>query len=91
MLVIFAINDSNNLAAGPLAPLILLFLIFGIGACFGWETGYAMNTARDLGPRLASYILGYGPEVWTAGGYYFWIPWCVPFWAALWADLCTTC
>lgn len=79
MLVIFAINDSNNLAAGPLAPLILLFLIFGIGACFGWETGYAMNTARDLGPRLASYILGYGPEVWTAGGYYFWIPVVCPF------------
>lgn len=74
MFVIFAINDHNNLEAGPLGPLVLLFLIFGIGACFGWETGYAINPARDFGPRLASYIIGYGPKVWSAGGYYFWIP-----------------
>ncbi|VVT55690.1 uncharacterized protein SAPINGB_P004693 [Magnusiomyces paraingens] len=74
MLCIYAINDSNNMAAGPLGPLILFFLIFGIGASFGWETGYAINPARDFGPRMASYILGYGPKVFTAGGTYFWIP-----------------
>lgn len=74
IMVIFAINDSNNIEAGPLAPLILFFLIFGIGACFGWQTGYAINPARDFGPRLASYILGYGPKVFTAYHTYFWIP-----------------
>ena len=31
------------------------------------------------GPRLMSYFLGYGKEVWTAGGYYFWIPMVAPF------------
>lgn len=79
MFVIYAINDEGNIGAGPLAPLCLFFLIFGIGACFGWETGYAINLARDFGPRLVSYMLGYGTGVWSAGGYYFWIPMVAPF------------
>ncbi|KAH8807641.1 putative aquaglyceroporin [Xylogone sp. PMI_703] len=60
-------------------PLAFMLLLFGIGSAFGWETGYAINMARDLGPRLLSYYLGYGSEVWTAGGYYFWVPIIVPF------------
>ncbi|RAL17281.1 MIP/aquaporin family protein [Aspergillus homomorphus CBS 101889] len=60
-------------------PLAMFFLIFGIGACFGWETGYAINLARDFGPRLVTYMIGYGTEVWKAGEYYFWIPMISPF------------
>jgi MIP family channel proteins len=73
MFCIFALADPNNIGAGHLMPLCLFFLIFGIGACFGWETGYAMNLARDFGPRLVSFMIGYGHEVWSAGGYYFWV------------------
>ena len=73
MFLIFALKDDGNLGAGPLVPLALFFVIFGIGACFGWETGYAINLARDFGPRLMSYMVGYGREVWTAGNYYFWV------------------
>ena len=43
------------------------------------ETGYAINLARDFGPRLMSYFLGYGHEVWSAGNYYFWVPMVAPF------------
>lgn len=43
------------------------------------ECRYAINLARDFGPRLMSYALGYGSEVWSAGGYYFWIPMVSPF------------
>jgi len=79
MLVIYALLDPANINAPHLTPLALFFLIFGIGACFGWETGYAINLARDFGPRLVSYLLGYGTDVWSAGGYYFWIPMVAPF------------
>ena len=83
MFVIFALKDDSNKgsfsASGNWFPLALFFLIFGLGACFGWETGYAINLARDFGPRLMSYAVGYGHEVWSAGGYYFWIPMVAPF------------
>lgn len=73
MFLIYVLKDDANLGAGPLTPLGLFFIIFGIGACWGWETGYAINLARDFGPRLMSYFLGYGHEVWSAGNYYFWV------------------
>lgn len=79
MFCIYALQDNGNLGAGNLTPLALFFVIFGIGACFGWETGYAINLARDFGPRLMSFALGYGSEVWSAGGHYFWIPMVAPF------------
>jgi len=79
MFLIYALKDDGNLGAGNLTPLGLFFVIFGIGACFGWETGYAINFARDFGPRLMSYMLGYGQHVWQAGGHYFWVPMVAPF------------
>jgi aquaglyceroporin related protein, other eukaryote len=48
MFIIFAITDEGNMPAGNLTPLILLFLIFGIGACLGWETGYAVFYYSNL-------------------------------------------
>ncbi|KAK4502473.1 hypothetical protein PRZ48_005898 [Zasmidium cellare] len=79
MFLIYAIKDDHNLGAKNLVPLALFFIIFGIGCAWGYETGYAINLARDFGPRLMSYALGYGPNVWRAGGYYFWIPMVAPF------------
>ena len=73
MFVIFALKDEGNLPSGINTPLALFFLIFGLGACWGYETGYAMNFARDFGPRLFTYMIGYGHEVWSAGNYYFWV------------------
>lgn len=49
MFCIYSLQDNGNLGAGNLTPLGLFFVIFGIGACFGWETGYAINLARDFG------------------------------------------
>ncbi|KAH8687576.1 aquaporin-like protein [Tricladium varicosporioides] len=83
MFCIYSLQDNGNLGAGNLTPLGLFFVIFGIGACFGWETGYAINLARDFGPRLMSYALGYGHNVWAAGNYYFWVPMVAPFFGCL--------
>jgi len=54
-------------------------LVFAIGNCFGSQTGYAMNPARDLGPRLvwAAFYLWYGkPDVSSVvfGNSYWLIP-----------------
>jgi glycerol uptake facilitator protein len=57
---------GNNLANG-LAPLIVGLLVFSIGLSLGGPTGYAINPARDLGPRIAHWILpipGKGSSDW---------------------------
>lgn len=71
--VVFALTDETNLAAGNVTPFGLGLTFIGITACFGWETAFALNLARDLGPRLLTFVVGYGPEVWTAFDFYFWV------------------
>ncbi|KAF2097145.1 aquaporin [Rhizodiscina lignyota] len=79
MFMIFALTDEGNIAAGKLTPLGLGLTFVGITACFGWETAFALNFARDFGPRLLTAAVGYGSEVWTADGHYFWVPMIAPF------------
>ena len=72
-IIVLAIGDANNTPpVDGMAPLVLLWLVTGIGATLGWQTAYAVNVARDLGPRLALYIVGYGPDVlWTFDAWYW--------------------
>jgi glycerol uptake facilitator protein len=63
---------ANDLATG-LAPLLVGLLVLGIGLSLGGPTGYAINPARDLGPRIAHAVLpiaGKGGNDWG----YSWIP-----------------
>ena len=63
---------ANDLAPG-LAPLLVGLLVLGIGLSLGGPTGYAINPARDLGPRIAHAVLpiaGKGGSDWG----YAWIP-----------------
>lgn len=48
-------NANNNM--GALGTLLVGFLVWGIGLSLGGATGYAINPARDLGPRIAHAIL----------------------------------
>ncbi len=75
MLVILAIGDNRNLApTGNLAPVLVGMLVTVIGMSFGFNAGYAINPARDLGPRLFTAVAGWGPDVFKAGNYWFWVP-----------------
>ncbi len=72
--LIFAIVDVRNQPVqANLNPLIIGFLIVAIGASFGANTGYAINPARDFGPRLWIAIVSGGASL-SADNYYFWVP-----------------
>ena len=53
---IMGINNANN-EVGALSALLAGFLVWVIGLSLGGPTGYAINPARDLGPRIAHAIL----------------------------------
>jgi glycerol uptake facilitator protein len=60
VLVVAAIFSQRVAAAGPaagLGPYLVGSLVWGIGLSLGGTTGYAINPARDLGPRLAHAVL----------------------------------
>jgi glycerol uptake facilitator protein len=73
MLVFGVFGIIANDLAGGLAPLLIGLLVLGIGLSLGGPTGYAINPARDLGPRIAHAVLpiaGKGGSDWG----YAWIP-----------------
>ena len=82
VMLVVAVIDARNTAVGSnLGPLIIGFIVAAIGASYGANAGYAINPARDFGPRLFSYFAGWGkvalPGTFNGpGGFsnYFWIP-----------------
>ncbi len=76
------IIGANKITDG-LNPLIVGFLIIVIGLSLGGITGYAINPARELGPRIAHFLLpiaGKGGSNWK----YAWVRWSSRFWARFW-------
>jgi aquaporin-9 len=81
---ILAVTDQKNVGApawctGPLVGLIVL----GIGVSFGTNAGYAINPARDFGPRLFTFVAGWGSGVFTAGNGWWWVPIVAPIVGAI--------
>lgn len=75
LVAVRALTDPGNASPGrAVAPLLMGLVVGSIGLSLGGLTGYAINPARDLGPRLASALLGWGPAVFRSHGWYFWVP-----------------
>ncbi|CUA75240.1 putative membrane protein YFL054C [Saccharomyces cerevisiae S288c] [Rhizoctonia solani] len=72
LLVLLAVTDKRN---GPppsgLVPLVLFITLLGESASLGMHTGFALNPARDLGPRLMCWMAGYGRQVWNYRSQYW--------------------
>ena len=76
LFLILAITDLRSSSPGAnLAPFIIGLIVVAIGMAWGTNAGYAINPARDFGPRLLSFFTGYG-GAWRDqnGDIYFWVP-----------------
>ena len=79
VLFVWAVVDASNLGVGAnLWPFVVGMVVMAIGISFGANAGYAINPARDFGPRIFAWIAGWG-KVAFPGDYgnintYFWVP-----------------
>lgn len=75
VLLIFAITDEFNMPPGAnLTPLMIGLVVVAVGMSFGGIHGYAINPARDLGPRLFTVAAGFRNNGLTDGTKVWWIP-----------------
>jgi len=74
LMLIFAITDERNQQPGNLGPILIGLVVVAIGMSFGGMHGYAINPARDFGPRLFTVVAGFKNNGLTDGGYVFWVP-----------------
>jgi glycerol uptake facilitator protein len=74
LLLIFAITDERNQPIGDLGPILIGLVVVGIGMSFGGMHGYAINPARDLGPRLFTALAGFRNNGLTDGTLVFLVP-----------------
>ncbi|MFH0264182.1 MIP/aquaporin family protein [Vibrio rumoiensis] len=85
MFVILALGDDRNGAPnGAVTPLLIGLLIAIIGGSLGPLTGFAMNPARDFGPKFFAYLAGWGEMALTGGKDipYFIVPILAPIFGA---------
>ncbi|HZJ28504.1 MAG TPA: MIP family channel protein [Solirubrobacterales bacterium] len=80
IIIVFAVIDLMNIPPkGNLGPLIIGLGVFAIGMSFGANSGYAINPARDFGPRVFTLFAGWGDAAFPGdvGGplmAYWWVP-----------------
>lgn len=67
LLCVLALGDQRNTPLHDgLRPVLVGAAVLLIGISMGSNSGYAINPARDIGPRLFTYFMGWGAEVFTS-------------------------
>ncbi|MCL6506714.1 MAG: aquaporin family protein [Bryobacteraceae bacterium] len=75
VLLVLAIVDERNQPLGSgLTPVAVGLVVVAIGMSFGGMHGYAINPARDFGPRLFTVLAGFRNNGLTDGTHVFWVP-----------------
>ncbi|PTX61208.1 glycerol uptake facilitator protein [Melghirimyces profundicolus] len=77
LIVILAVVDDKNPqlpALNHLGPMVIGLTVAMIGGSFGTLTGFALNPARDFGPKLFAWVAGWDSVALPAPGGYFWVP-----------------
>jgi glycerol uptake facilitator protein len=83
LIFVLALTDGRNLSpTGNMAPWFVGIAVAAIGMSYGPNAGYAINPARDFGPRMVAWLFGWGktafPGTYSVGTFhfstYFWIP-----------------
>ena len=74
LMLIFAITDERNQPVANLAPILIGLVVVAVGISFGAMHGYAINPARDFGPRLWTVVAGFKNNGLTDGSGVWWIP-----------------
>ncbi len=83
LIFVLALTDTRNLApTGNWGPFMIGIAVMAIGMSYGANNGYAINPARDFGPRMFAWLVGWGktafPGTYSVGTFHFanefWIP-----------------
>ncbi|XP_074020646.1 aquaporin-10 [Numenius arquata] len=81
---LLATMDTRNKAVPKgLEPVVVALLVFSIELSMGSNCGCPMNPARDFGPRLFTYVAGWGAEVFSRGNGWWWVPVVAPLLGAV--------
>ena len=73
-LVMALIDERNQPVGANLTPVLIGAVVVAIGMSFGGMHGYAINPARDFGPRLFTVVAGFKNNGLTDGSMVFWVP-----------------
>ncbi|KAM4745453.1 aquaporin-3a [Anableps anableps] len=81
--ILAIVDPYNNPIPQGLEAFTVGFVVLVIGLSMGFNSGYAVNPARDLGPRLFTAVAGWGSAVFTARNGWFLVPVFAPFLGAI--------
>ncbi|MEU6643797.1 MIP/aquaporin family protein [Saccharomonospora sp. NPDC046836] len=77
--LIAALIDTRNVSPlSNMTPFVIGFIVVAIGMTYGPNAGYAINPARDFGPRLLAFVAGWGNKALPGDGAWFSNYWWIP-------------